>query len=38
MDQVTAEDVERVSKTLFNASARTVALIAQPKESAEGAK
>jgi predicted Zn-dependent peptidase len=38
IDKVTADDVERVSKTLFNPGTRTIALIAQPKESQEGAK
>ena len=38
IEKVTADDVERVSKTLFNPAARTIALITQPKEVPETAK
>jgi len=38
VDKVTAEDVQRVSKMLFNPVQRTTAWIAQPKQSPEAAK
>ena len=38
IEKVTADDVERVSKTLFNPLTRSIALIVQPKEGQEVAK